>query len=370
MKSQRTGAGRATARGFLFLIASLCLGVVAPPAGAVTINSPLTLGDIFINDNNMANLSQIRGGSRVGGQIAYGDNQRISGLATDPLGNLYLGGNPGGTGITVERIGLGQNTSNVVLPTSELTGGTNIRDIAIAPDGTLYVLYTDTAAVEKFTPNNVFGYTRTPLGTLTGWTGNDLGSGHQLSLTPDGNFLVTSSRSQNRLWSMNTTSGAIQTWTTPTGTGPVTGTQLTASAESVLDPLRPNKILVPMGNDGLYVVDFDPLTGAFPNAAPTRLSNDATAAFLDAVTFDLAGNLVASLRDSGTIGSLRTFTEAQLVAAEGGVPFAIRTAPALYTAGDARIARDVIVSGIVPEPATAALLIVAASTTLLARRRA
>jgi hypothetical protein len=362
------GAGRAAARGFLYLIFGLSLGIVTPRALAVTITSPLAPGDVFLSDNGMANLSQIRAGTRLG-QTAYGANERISGIATDALGNLYLAGNPGGTGITVERINVGSDTSTVLIPTASLTGGTNLRDIAVAPDGALYVLYTNNAAVDKFTPDGAGGYTGTALGTLTGWTGPDRGSGHQLSLTLDGNFLLTSSRTQNRLWSISTANGAVQTWTTPTGNGPVTGTQLTASATSVLDALRPNKVLVPMGNDGLYVVDFDPLTGAFPTAAPTRLTSDTVAAFLDGLTFDQAGNLVASLRDTGTIGSLRTFTEAQLVAAEGGVPFTLFGGPALYTAADARIARDVIVSGVVPEPGTFAVLAIAAAGGLLGRRR-
>jgi hypothetical protein len=353
-----------------FVVAAFAIGVIpSPPAHAVVINSPLAPGDIIFTNNPMSSLSQIRGGARVGGQIAYGANERISGVATDALGNVYLAGNPGGTGITIERINVGSNTSNVLIPTAELVGGTNLRDIAVAPDGTIYALYTNNGAVDKFTPNNVFGYIRTPLGTLTGWTGADLGSGHQLSLTPDGNHLVTSSRSQNRLWSINTTTGAVQTWSTPAITGPVTNANLVASAQSVLDPVRPNKIIVPMGNDGLYVVDFDPLTGGFPTANPTRLSNDTVAAFIDAVTFDAAGNLVGSLRDSGTIGSLRVFTEAQLVAAEAGVPFTLFGGPALYTAADARIARDVIVSGIVPEPGTFAVLAIAAAGGLLGRRR-
>jgi hypothetical protein len=124
-----------------------------------------------------------------------------------------------------------------------------------------------------------------------------------------------------------------------------------------------------MGNDGLYVVDFDPLTGAFPTVNPARLTNDAVAAFLDAINFDSAGNVVASLRDTGTIGSLRTFTEAQLIAAEGGIPFTLFGSSALYSnAADARIARDAVVSGIVPEPGAITLLALAGAV-LLTRRR-
>ncbi|HEY7120683.1 MAG TPA: PEP-CTERM sorting domain-containing protein [Tepidisphaeraceae bacterium] len=365
MSEQSSGVGTRGRR----VIAALSLAAVATAAHAATLNSPLQLGDTFISDNGMANLSQIRAGARVGGQIAYGANERIPGLAIDATGNLYLAGNPGGTGLTVEQIQLGQATSTVLLDSTSLTGGTTLRDLAVAPDGTIYTLYSSNGAIDKFTPAGGGTYTRTALGTLTGFTGADRGSGHQLSLSGDGNYLITSSRTQNRLWSMNTGTGANQTWTTPTGNGPVSGTQLTLSAESVLDP-RGNKILVPMGNDGLYEVDFDPATGTFPTAAPFRLTNDTVAAFVDALTFDQADNLLVSTRDTSTIGSLRPFTEAELLAAESGSPFTLLSRTPTYTAADARIARDVIVSGVVPEPATTALLAIGAVGLLARRRRA
>src|SRR6185503_18046267 len=147
MTHLRTGDGSAPTRAFLCSIIGLALAAQTPRAHAVVINSPLAPGDIIFTDNGMTNLSQIRAGARVGGQIAYGANERISGVATDGLGNVYLAGNPGGTGLTIERINVGSDTSSVLIPTADLTGGTNLRDIAVAPDGSVYVLYTNNAAV-------------------------------------------------------------------------------------------------------------------------------------------------------------------------------------------------------------------------------
>jgi hypothetical protein len=352
--------------------AAIVLLVAAAPTApaAVTLNAPLEGGDRFIVLNALNGFSQIRNGARVGASVTFGANDRLGGVASDSTG-IYFAGNPDGAALTVERIGLGQTTSTQLLNATDLAGGGAtpvIRDVGVSPAGILFVLY-GTGAVDKFTPAGGGAYTRAPLGTFTGFTSADRGSGHQLSVSNDGNFLVTSSRSQNRVWSMNTSTGADQQYNVPAGLlGPVTNTQLTLSATSVLDPVRGDRVLVPMSNDGLYEVDFDPATGAFAAGNPRRLSNDTVAAFVDAVGFDNAGNLHVSLRDSGSIGSLREFTPAEIDAASDGItPFSIFAKSPSYTNADARIARDLAVT--VPEPATLGLVSLAAIGLLHRRRR-
>ena len=353
-------------RAFVYAVAAA--GLAASSAGAATLNAPLQLGDTFFINSNLIQLSQIRNGARVGGQITYGANDRLGGIATDAAGNLYLAGNPGGTGLTLERVDVGQAASTVLLDATALTGGTILRDLAVAGDGTIYTLYT-TGAIDKFAPAGGGTYTRTAVGTLTGYTGGDRGNGHQLSLTADGNYLITSNRDTNSLYSINTGTGAVQTWTVPAGlNGPVTGAALRPAAESVLDLAVGDKVIVPMGRDGLYAVDFNPATGAFPTATPLRLTNDAadTNFFLDAVSFDDQTNLLSSNRDTTTLGSLRQYTRAELTAAYAGTPFSVLTHPAVYTATDARVARDL--AGNVPEPSAVALAGLSAAA-LIARRR-
>ena len=348
-------------------------GILASHASGATINAPLELGDVFTVNNNLNAYSQIRAGARVGGTVGYGagtGNGRLGGIFTDRNGSLYFAGQPDGTATTsqtVERITLGQSASTTLLSSADFSGasGGDIRELAVAPSGNIYTLYTN-GFVDKFTPSGG-AYTRSPVGQFAGFTSADLGSGHQLSFTPDEAYLITSSRSQNRVWSMATATGTNQQWNRPVPAviGPVTNAQIVPSAESALDPVRQNRVIVPMGNDGIYEIDFDPATGAF-GADPRRLTNDAVAAFVDGLTFDPAGNLIVSLRDTASVGSLRELTQAELAAASAGTPFAIFDRPAFYTGGDARIARDV--AEVVPEPSTGAVLGLAALG-LLARRR-
>jgi len=236
----------------------------------------------------------------------------------------------------------------------------------VLPSGTIFTLYNN-GAVDQFTPAGGGTFTRTIVGTFTGFTGADRGSGHQLSLSLNGEYLLTSSRTQNRIWSLNISTGVVQQWTTPGGLlGPVTGTQLTLSATSVLDPVRGDRLLVPMSNDGLYEVAFDPATGTFPNATPFRLSNDTVATFIDGLAFDGEGDLNVSLRDDATNGSLREFTSAELAAASAGTPFTVFAKTPFYTGTDARIARDVFI--VIPEPSVGALLVGTAGCFVRRRR--
>jgi hypothetical protein len=338
-------------------------------ADAVVANSSVTPGDVFFVNNNLNGFSQIENGVRAGGTVAYGTaNEQLGGIFADASG-LYLAGNPNATGLTVERIAIGETTSVPLLGPTDFAGasGTILRDLTVLPSGTIFTLYTN-GAVDQFTPAGGGTFNRTAVGTFSGFTGADRGSGHQLSLSLNGEYLLTSSRTQNRIWSLQISTGTVQQWITPAGLlGPVTGTQLTASATSVLDPVRGDRLLVPMSNDGLYEVAFDQTTGSFPNATPFRLSNDSVATFIDGLGFDGEGDLNLSLRDSATVGSLREFTQSELAAASAGSPFSVFAKASYYSGTDARIARDVFV--VVPEPTIGALLI-SAGACFLPRRRA
>jgi hypothetical protein len=354
------------------LAAATLLGLICSAthrADAATANSTVTTGDVFILANNLNGFSQIENGVRAGGVVSYGSGatEQLGGIFANASG-LYLAGNLG-TGLTVEKISLGQTVSAPVLAAADFTGGggTLLRDLVVHTDGTIFTLYTN-GAVDQFTPNGGGGFTRTSVGTFTGFTSADRGSGHQLSISLNGQYLLTSSRTQNSVWSLSISSGAVQQWVTPAGlNGPVSGIQLTLSATSVLDPVRGNRLLAPMGNDGLYEVAFDPATGTFPNVTPFRLSNDGIAAFIDGLVFDGDGDLNVSTRNDASIGSLREFTQTELVAASAGTPFAVMTKPAYYTATDARVARDVAI--VVPEPSVAALLVGAVACMTRRRRR-
>jgi hypothetical protein len=360
---------------------------------AVTLTQPLQPGDLIFTNGNANGISHIRNGTRLGGVIPYGGgggNERIGGVFSDSTGAIYFAGQPGGANIPfpdriVERIGIGETTSSILLTTPELPSGQTLREGVIAPSGNLYVLYSrdiqpvppdgpgpDTrgqGTIDRFTPNGAGGYTRSTVGVLTSWVGNDRGNGHVLSLTASESYLLASSRDQNRVWSMNLATGATEQWTTPAVRGPISGAQnppvnMRPSAQAILDPFRPNRVLVPMGNDGLYEVDYDPATGTFPNPDPRRLTSDAVAAFIDGLIFD-GSTLIVSTRDDGTNGSLRRITEAELAAASSGTPFNIFDKPAFYTGTDARIARDIAIA--IPEP-TMGALVTLAFLGLLARR--
>jgi hypothetical protein len=361
------------------------LGAIGRDSLAATLTEPLQPGDIIFSTNNANSYTHIRNGTRIGaGPINYGPgtgNERLGGVFSDSTGAIYFAGQPGGANIPfpdkiIERIGVGQTSSSVIITTPELIGGPTLREAVIAPSGNIYALYVrdlqatpntvGQGTIDKFTPNPGGGYTRSTVGVLPNFVGNDRGNGHQLSLTAGESYILASARDANSVWSMNTGTGVTQQWTVPNPLiGPQSGVQVRPSAQSVLDPLRPNRLLVPMGNDGLYEVDFDPATGMFPTAQPRRLTNDTVAAFIDAMAFDAANNLIVSTRDDATLGSLRMFTEAELAAASSGTTFSIFGHTPLYTGTDARIARDMAIA--IPEPATGALVTLACLG-LLARR--
>ena len=382
LRARCSGKGR-----LLAVVGALAALSLTADSGAVVLNDTLQPGDMLFTNNNANGISQIRSGTRLGGVVNYGTgtgNERIGGVFSDNTGAIYFAGQPGGANVPspdriVERIRIGETTSTPIISTADLPSGQTLRDAVIAPNGNIYVLYSrdvqatpDTrgqGTIDKFTPNGAGGYNRTTVGTLPGWVGNDRGNGHVLSLTATESYIIASSRDQNSVYSMNTGNGATQQWTVPNGLiGPQSAVQVRPSAQSVLDPVRPDRVLVPMGNDGLYEVDFDPATGTFPSAQPRRLTNDTVAAFIDALQFDAQNNLIVSTRDDATNGSLRLFTEAELAAAStSGTMFSIFGHPALYTGTDARIARDLAIS--VPEPATGTLLALAGLCLLTGRRR-
>src|SRR5687767_12243615 len=69
-------------------------------AVAVTANSPVTGGDVFIINSNLNSFSQIENGIRAGGAVTYGATDQLGGIFSDASG-IYFAGNPGGTGLTV-----------------------------------------------------------------------------------------------------------------------------------------------------------------------------------------------------------------------------------------------------------------------------
>ena len=337
--------------------ATLVFWLTGERGTAATANSPVTAGDVFIVNNNLNTFSQVEDGVRAGGIVTYGAADQLGGIFADTSG-LYLAGNPNGAGLAVERISIGQTSSIPILTMADFAGGSGgttpvLRDLTVLGSGAIFTLYTN-GAVDQFTPIAGGGYTRSAVGTFSGFTSADRGSGHQLSASVNGDYLLTSSRTQNRVWSLQISTGVVQQWSMPTPLlGPVTGTQLTLSAESVLDPVRGNRILVPMSNDGLYEIDFDPITGAFPTVNPRRLTSDAVATFIDGLSFDGTGALKVALRDNATTGSLREFSQSELAGASAGSAFNVFDKAPLYTGADARIARDIAV--VVPEPTVSAL---------------
>src|SRR5215208_4721630 len=138
-----------TWRHLVGLVTALLLALLSPGStSAATLNDPLQQGDLFLVNNNLNSLSQIRAGARIGGAVGYGTgtgNERLGGIFTDQTGALYLAGQPGGltSGTTVvERIGIGETNSTQVLGPADLAGGSALREDTVAPSGNIYALYT------------------------------------------------------------------------------------------------------------------------------------------------------------------------------------------------------------------------------------
>jgi len=326
------------------------LAVIAPPPYPGLVQQ----GDIWIVDSSLRSVHQFRGGTKVSTFTLNADDM-IGGVATDANANLYIAG----TGLGVYRIDRNTNQVAWLLKPDEVAGVGTVRDVAVAADGTLYITYLGgNGRVDKFTPDGAGGYTRTPLGT-TGLTGGDRGNHHSW-LTNNGQYLLTSGRGDNKIVAMNTTTGSTTTWSLPSGN---------LAAEIALDPLSNAYVLFCGGDVGggqpyqLFALSFNPNTGTF-GTTPIVLNTD-TDDWVDALAFDpLTGDLYMSVRYNQLVKA----TYAQYLLALAGSPFDIDLLPRVYTGSEVNIARDMVVTNRVPEPAAAMLLLIGAAGLLLARR--
>ena len=325
------------------------LAVIAPPPYPGLVQQ----GDIWIVDTSLRSVHQFRGGTKVSTFTLNADDM-IGGVATDANANLYIAG----TGLGVYRIDRNTNQVSWLLKPDEVAGsGLTVRDVAVAADGTLYITYYGgSGRVDKFTPDGAGGYTRTTLGT-TGLTGGDRGNHHSW-LTNNGQFLLTSGRGDNKIVAMNTSTSAVSTW----------ATSIVLNAEIALDPLTNNYVLFggrdSNNYDHLYALPFDPTTGTF-GTTPIVLNTD-TDDWVDALAFDpLTGDLYMSVRYNQLVKA----TYAQYLLALAGSPFDIDLLPRVYTGSEVNIARDMVVTNRVPEPAAWVLLGIGLASLPVLRRR-
>lgn len=317
------------------------LAVVEPPPYPGVVQQ----GDVWVVNTNLRSVHQFRGGTKVS-TFTLNTDDMIGGVATDLNANLYIAG----SGLGVYRIDRNSYQVTWLLKPDEVAGsGLTVRDVAVAPDGTLYVTYLGGGGrVDKFTPDGFGGYTRSQLGT-TGLSGGDRGNHHSW-LTNNGKYLLTSGRGDNKIVAMDTSSGSITSWSLPSGS---------LAAEIALDPFTNNYVLFCGGDVGgaqpyqLFALSFNPNTGAF-GTAPIALNTD-TDDWVDALAFDpLTGDLYMSVRSNQLVKA----TYAQYLAALAGSPFDIDLLPRVYTGAEVNIARDMVVTNRVPEPATGLLLVV------------
>ena len=328
------------------------LAVSMPQGPQITLNSPIAPGDVFTVDANLQRLYHMRGNTAVT-VIDFGGLSTIGGVFVDDSNALYITSGPAGNG-SVDRIAMGDTTSTQVLRADELLGSTPVRDAVVAADGTVYVSAGNTSgAIVKFAPGPT-GYSRTDLGTFGLNLQSDRGNGH-LGITPDGGYLVTATRSSNRLGSMDTITGVVQTW------GPSGGIP-TLVGEVALSP-DADFVVFGAGSGApayLYGLDFNSATGGF-GASATLLNTDANL-WIDALGFDpLSGSLYLCARDS----KMYVASADVVAAAMGGSPFAVRDLPVWYQGGGVSVARDFAV--VTPEPTT--MLLLGGGLLALARRR-
>lgn len=345
------------------MLATLAV-LAGAPAFAATLNSPLAAGDVFLVTQNLNKLDQVRPGSVVTG-ISAALARQLNGVWAGAGSVYYSVGDTTATTpvpLAVQRFELGQTTDTQVLGGADFTGRSGqIRDVAVDAAGNIYTVYTN-ASVDKFT-NTGGSYTRSVLGTFTSLSFGDSANGH-FAMSNDGQFLVTSSRGENDLWSMNTTTGAVvQVDMGATGSSIV--------SMPTIDPIAGNRILFATANSNginrLFETTFDPVTGAIGSSV-TALSLSGT--IIDSLAFDPAnGDLYFASRNSG--GQIRKIDYATLTAARGGTPFDQNTAGTLILGhADANVARDLafVSPAAIPTPAAASMGAILLAG-LLTRRR-
>jgi hypothetical protein len=338
-----------TMRGMTKAMALVLTLLAGSPALAATLNSPLAAGDVFLVANALNKLDQVRPGTVVTG-ITMPVAKQLSGVWAGAGSVYYVTGDTTATSpepLAVHTFSLGQTSSTQVLGGADFTGRTGqIRDVSVDAAGNIYTVYTN-ATVDKFT-NTGGSYTRSALGTFTALSFGDNANGH-LGMSNDGKFLITSSRGENDLWSMNTTTGAVLNVDMgATGSGIV--------SEAVVDPIAGNRILFATASgtniNRLWETTFDPVTGAIGSSV-TALTLANVTSIIDSLAFDPAnGDLYYATRNAG--GQIRKIDYATLTAARGGTLFDQNTAGTLILQnGDANVARDLafVSPSAIPTPA-------------------
>jgi hypothetical protein len=317
------------------------VALTVPAQAAIVLDSPLAPGDVVWVDQNLRNLYQMRGSSIVS-TVDFGANREVGGVFSGTDGSLYVasGNTAASSTLAIDRIDVGQATSTTILGASDLVGGSGtgqLRDVAVDPSGNVYTIYTAGANIDKFTPSGG-AYSRTALGTFSGLTFGDSGNGH-LDISLDGGYVISGSRSQNSVYTMDSATGTVQSASMG---GPTNSTML---AQAVLDRVSGDRILfgTASGSTGvheLFEVEFDPASGALGSVV--QLSDDGSN--VDGMAVDPIGQTVYLARRSST---LRSAPHDELAAARadgsGGVNFDPSTLDTIFSGGQVNVARDLTV---------------------------
>ncbi|MEX2214809.1 MAG: PEP-CTERM sorting domain-containing protein [Phycisphaeraceae bacterium] len=350
---------RSIHRMFVLAAVSLIALSVAATTHAVTFNQPVQEGDLVATTTNLDRLIQIRGNAVIS-DINFGAADAVGGVFSTQ-GNVFIANNTAGAR-SIDFIAHGETMSTSIIGNAQLTGTGNIRDIAVAFDGTVYVSYAGgNGTVQKFTPDGIGGFNAAiNLGTF-GITTSDRGSDH-LTLSLDGKYLLTAARNGAfDLASMDTTTGAAQGFLIP-GAGLGIG-------QMALDPITGNRIVYGVTNDvggfELFETDFNTVTGAIGAGGETPLA-DFGANLVDSIAIDpVTGDLYFTIRSS----KLETGSYALLTAARLGTTFTEGSLTIQLTNGAVNITRDLALVGAVPVPEPATALLLFGAVGLLARRR-
>lgn len=307
------------------------LAIVAAPAAALTLSSPLRPGDVFGTHHTATALYQYRVNSVVSTITGVG----FGGVASDTAGSLWFsyGDGTSENPFSIEMIPFGTTTSAVKISGADLsvpTGASAIRDIVLDSTGNLYAMfYGGSNSVVKYAPNGSGGFLA---GVVLGSFGGSFADGGagRLDLSVDEQYLVTGNRSTMRLHTMNTTDGVVGS------AGP--GASLSGGAQ--IGALGPDAVVF-SESAGLSVTSFNPTTGA-TGTSSVRLVDPG--AFVDGATYvPELGRTYFTYRAAG--GTIRYATDRQLAAASAnGVALDGAALPLIYAGSVAYVNRDLAVA--------------------------